>query len=526
MAIHVVKRGLISGYDFVELNGFGRVRPPKLKGHVKITLHNCKTGKNEVTEGENVVTNTISDIFANNLLGGIDYSKLMPLWSKWYGGILAYKLPHTDPTDPTDYFIKGDGINEVIAHAGDAAPSSAAIVAEDLKRGSPLSITHTENSVTQTWEWGSSQGNGQISALSLCHKDVGNAGTGSTSSAFQAFQPFALIQGSQMVNSNLGLLNTDNIFARYDDYHGLFFAIGDVGDFHYGRHTSFATKKLTIYVRRLPYLKAGLHDTGHVDSTYQRVFTVETSGANMYAQPSYFFDSATKYLWVFYNNTSTCGSESGSYWWTGTWSNNTVSYFVVDCENESIVSEGTIVSDTNNLVPLSLPQSVAAGSEYTDFYVNACIVKDGNYVYLPIGSMSQYWQDTSSYYITGYKKINISNQAEQSTITFNSTQRAFLSATKVGGLLINAGRVVNNGVGYTCSQQLNEGNRAFSDMNSLSFLAMPIGVGNESGTRSRYLVANKLVNTTLFNLDSPVQKTTSKSMQIEYTLTEVTSNAS
>lgn len=268
--------------------------------------------------------------------------------------------------------------------------------------------------------------------------------------------------------------------------------------------------------------KRNVGDTGN-DA---RVFTVETSGANMYAQPSYFFDIATKYLWVFYNNTSTCGSESGSYWWTGTWSNNTVSYFVVDCENESIVSEGTIVSDTNDLVPLSLPQSVAAGSEYTDFYVNACIVKDGNYVYFPIGSMSQYWQNTNSYYITGYKKINISNQAEQSTITFNSTQRAFLSATKVGGLLINAGRVVNNGVGYTCSQQLNEGNRAFSDMNSLSFLAMPIGVGNESGTRSRYLIANKLVNTTLFNLDSAVQKTTSKSMQIEYTLTEVTSNES
>ena len=510
--------------DKYELNGFNKVKLPKLKGKVKITLHNCRTGKNEISEGENIISSVLLDIFANNYLGGIDYSKLMPLWSNWYGGILAYKEPHNDTTDPTDYFIKGDGVNEVIAHAGDTAPSSAAIIAEDLKRGSPLSVTRTENSVTQTWEWGSSQGNGQISALSLCHKDVGNAGTGSTSSAFQAFSPFDMIQGSQLTASNLSLLNDDNIFARYDDNHGLFFTIGDVGDFRYGRHTSFATKKLTIYIRRLPYFKAGLYETGHADGTYQRVFTVETTGANMYAQPSYFFDITTKYLWVFYNNTSTCGSESGTYWWAGTWSNNTVSYFVVDCENENIVSEGTIISDTNDLAPLSLPMAVAAGSDYTDYYVNACIVKDGNYVYLPTGTMTAYWTDYNSYRVTGYKKININNQADQTAITFNTTQNAFLSATKIGGLIINAGRVVNNGVGYTCNQQIGENNRAFNDMNKISFLAMPIGVGNESGTRTRYLCANKLVNTSLFNLNSAVQKTTAKSMQIEYKLEEVSAN--
>ena len=135
--------------------------------------------------------------------------------------------------------------------------------------------------------------------------------------------------------------------------------------------------------------------------------------------------------------------------------------------------------------------------------------------------MSQYWTDYTSYQITGYKKINISNQADQSTITFNSTQNHFLSATKVGGLIVNSGRVVNNGVGYTCNQQISEDNRAFQDMNKISFLAMPIGVGNESGTRARYIVANKLVNTSKWNLPTPVQKTASQSMSIEYTISEV-----
>ena len=515
--------------DKTYLTGFNQPKLPKLKGHVKITLHNCRTGKNEVIEGDNIITNAVNDIFANNYMGAIDYTKLMPIWEKWFGGVLCYEHPftiaqgETDP-DPDDYFIQGNDVNECVAHAGGTViPTDHD---DDLLRGSPTrsSFTYTDSSIKQVWEWLPSHGNSNknISALSLTHADTGDAGTGSTHYAFQNFSPFDLIQGAQLPNSNAGLLNADNLFARYDDNHSLFFTIGDEGDFYFGRHTSFETKKLTVYIRRLPYFKAGLYETGHADSTFQRVFTVTTTGAYMYAQPSYFFDVSTKYLWVFYNNTSTCGTDN-DHWWTGTWDNNTVNYFVVDCENETIVSEGTIESDTNDLAPLSMPRAIGAGYAETDFYVNACIVKDGNYVYFPTGTIDGYWTSYSNYRITGYKKINISNQADQSAITFNSAQNAFLSATKAGGLIINPGRVVNGGVGYTCIQQLTENNRAFNDMNKVSFLAMPIGVGNQSGTLPRYLAANKLVNTSKFNLPSPVQKTSNQSMAIEYTLTEVSS---
>ena len=130
-------------------------------------------------------------------------------------------------------------------------------------------------------------------------------------------------------------------------------------------------------------------------------------------------------------------------------------------------------------------------------------------------------QTTDSYHITGYRKINITNQADQDAVTFNDTQNAFMSAIKFGGLIINSGRVVNGGVGYTCVSQLTETNRAFNDVHKPSFLAMPIGVGNQSGTLSRYIVANKMVNSSKFNLPSTVQKTSNQSMTVEYTLTEV-----
>lgn len=499
------------------------VRFPKLKGHIKLTLHNCRTGKNEVVEGDNIITNAVRDIFLNNQLGGVDYSKLLPLWSKWFGGVLCYENAHPlsgGVLDPDDYYPQGDLINPVTAHAGQVSPQD---LADDRKRGMPNTAgqVFTDGVVKQAWEWGSTQGNGNISALSLTHADVGDCGLGSTSDAFGAFSPFDLIQGSQLPNSDAGLINKDNLFTRYDDNHGLFFTIGDVGDFYYGRHTSFATKKLTIYVRRLPYFKAGLIETLHADSDYQRVFTVETSGANMYAQPSYYFDIEHKYLWIFYNNTSTCGSEAVAYWWEGTWNNKTVNYFVVDCENEEIVDEGTIVSASTDLAPLSMPRAIGAGATETDFYVNACIVKDGSYVYLPTGTINGYWTAYNNYRITGYRKINITNQADQDVIEFNDTQNAFMSAIKAGGLIINSGRVVNGGVGYSCVSQLTESNRAFNDVHKPSFLAMPIGVGNQSGTLPRYIVANKLVNSSKFNLPSTVQKTSNQSMTVEYTLTEV-----
>ena len=509
--------------DKTYLTGFNQVKLPKLKGHIKLTLHNCRTGKNEIIEGDNIITNAVRDIFANNYLGGIDYSKMMPLWSKWFGGILCYENAHPlsgGVLDPDDYYPQGDLINPVTAHAGQVSPQD---LADDRTRGMPNTAgqVFADGVVKQAWEWGSTQGNGNISALSLTHADVGDCGLGSTSDAFGAFSPFDLIQGSQLPASDAGLINKDNLFTRYDDNHGLFFTIGDVGDFYYGRHTSFATKKLTIYVRRLPYFKAGLIETLHADSDYQRVFTVETSGATMYAQPSYYFDVEHKYLWIFYNNTSPCGSEAGAYWWEGTWSNNTVNYFVVDCENEDIIDEGTIVSAGNDLAPLSMPRSIGSGYTETDYYVNACIVKDGDYVYFPTGTIDGSWTDYNKYRITGYRKINITNQADQDVIEFNDTQNAFMSAIKAGGLIINSGRVVNGGVGYSCVSQLTESNRAFNDVHKPSFLAMPIGVGNQSGTLPRYIVANKIVNSSKFNLPSTVQKTSNQSMTVEYTLTEV-----
>ncbi len=521
-------------FDRAEDVNFGKVSFPKLKGHVKLTLHNCRTGKNEVHEGENIVTNAVRDIFANNYLGGIDYSKNMALWSKWFGGVLLYKQAHPEDgngdIDPDDYYPRNDLTNQLIAHAGDTAPQD---YADDTRRGSPNTVVRviTENSIKQGWEWGSTQGNGIISSLSLCHADTGNAGLGSGSNAFAAFSPFEMIQGSQLSASNLSIRSTDNLYARYDDNHGIWFHIGEPSQYNSGRQSSFATKKLTVSIIRLPYLKAGLFETFHGrDITYARTFTVETTGANMYMQPAYHFDITNKYLWVFYNNTSTAGTSGGDYWWSGTWSKNTVSYFVVDCVNETIVSEGTITTDTNNLLPLSYVMTVGAGYANTDRTQNCQICKDGNYVYLPTGTMDANWSnDGNSCHQTGYIKIDITNQSDQTAISFDASQNGLRSTIKNGGLIICSGKVVNGATGYSCNSQLAYTSQlnyfanvwAYQDLAKPSKLILPIGASTSSGTVARYIAASKLLNTTMFNLDSAVEKNASKSMTVEYTLTEV-----
>ena len=102
---------------------------PKLKGHVKLTLRDAKTGKIEkVAEGDNIVTNAVRDIFSNNSLGALSYSKMMPLYSNWYGGVLLFSNAHAlnnGNLDPDNYFQRDDTTSHLTAHAGDIAPASS-----------------------------------------------------------------------------------------------------------------------------------------------------------------------------------------------------------------------------------------------------------------------------------------------------------------------------------------------------------------------------------------------------------------
>ena len=488
----------------------GQVNMPKLKGHVKVTLHNCKTGKNEVVEGDNIITHAIRDIFARNYLGGIDYSKCLPLYQKWFGGILLYDTAHT--IDADNYYPQaGHGL---VAHAGDQAPGTATIIAEDYTRGMPLNIATRDGEVAMTWEWGSEQGNGTIRSLSLSHKDTGNCGLGNSSSAFQSFVPFDAIQGSHVPNINSAIQGADDLVAQYDDDHGLMFYIGDDGDFVY-EHTRFSTNKVTVYIRPMAYTKAGLYETLNATKTFERKFTVTTT-ATFYNEPSFYFDYANKKLWIFTNLTS-----------VNTFSSTTIYYEVIDCVNETIDSHGTITSDTSNLAPLSMDKNPGSGWNYEASVPRfANIPFDGTYFYFPTTSGAS-WGDgnqaSSRFNVNGLKKIKFSNQADQSQVSYNETQGQFRFSHVAGGLIVSSGILVNGSNGYKCGTFVNDTEAVpvltMHEPSKVSSLATYLGAKNNTSSTARSIMALKTVNTSLYNLDSAVVKNSSKSMQVEYTLT-------
>lgn len=535
--------------DKTQLNGFNALKIPKLKGHVKITLHNIHNGKNEVIEGDNIVTGAIADIFANNYLGGIDYSKTMPLWEKWFGGILVYEKAHAN-LDADKYFPYAESDNHLVAHAGQIGIDPQHD--DDMRAGYPVTSAYdpTENSIKLVWEWGSTHGNGTIRALSLTHSDTGDYGLGSNSYGFKNnFEPFAVINGTQLPNSNINLVAPDNLMAQYDENHGIFFHIGEESDWVVGDFSaSVETTKITVNIRRFPYAKSGLFETIHGRSGYDRTFTVEIEGvegepafSKLYCQPSFFFDYDTKKLWLFTNNTSTSSNarDYPSTFERGTWSTTKIHCIVIDCENEEIEDEFLITSDNseNLLVPLCIiPNSWNTNPANVDQnqYMIAGLVKDGNDVYFPTGTVADGRWSGGSYRITGYQKINVASQGSQDYIPFddNVIQYKMKSAIKQGGLLVNSGLVVND-IGYACGNQLGENTGAtfngvwcYQEPSNPSSLVLPLGNGNNAGTASvsRYILANKLVHTTKYNLPQKIDKAAGQNMTIEYTLQEVSSN--
>lgn len=477
----------------------GKIRPIPLKGHVKITLHNCRTGKNEVQEADNLITNAVADIFENNYMGGLDFNKLAPLWSKWYGGILCYGNAHTLNAD--NYYP--DPTNPLIAHAGDQAPASAAIVAEDYTRGYPTQTVIGDNFVKQTWEWNSNQGNGNINAISLTHKDTGNAGLGNNSSVFRAFKPFDVINSDALGEVSESLTSEKNVFAEYDDNHGLAFYIGTDGEYRSG-YTKFETNNISVQIKRVINTKVGLFDMPDASYTNVRKFTVNTS-VTFYKQPSFYFDKTNKRLWLFTNYSA-----------IGAYSKSAINYTVIDCENESELTYGTFTSDTANIAPLSLDRT--NGNSYNEpNFVN--IVFDGTYFYFPTTNADSWnWQNMSTNPYSGFRKINRSTPADQEQVNFSGDHFRLRGGLVNGGYPVFDGAVVRGSTAFICDYTLPWSDSALINQpDKISSFVMPMDNG---GSADRLIIASKIVNTSLFNLNDTINKTIEKSLVIEYTLTE------
>lgn len=463
----------------------------KLKGHIKLTLTNAKTGEVEkVIEGDNIVTNAVSDLLStDNYFGLVDFTKLTPVYQKFFSGCLLLKNPfdvdasNNIPRDD-DYYIKGNHINPVTAHAGDQVPSD---FGDDTTRGYPNDALLVKNkkSLTMAWTWPATHGNGEIASIALTTPLAGNCGTGSTSNAFKASSMYTKIQRNQ-------LTATMSLIGQLDDRVGIDYTF-DPSEGHF----------------RINYYKIAFNEVGiYEDLVPEQMYWSNTYLTYFKNCPSavYSFDQDNKVLWFFGNVRSVSQYSARVYrdrfWYVKLPFKWFDTYWGIDFDN---MSTDIVTVDVQNLSSFSLTYRARIPHQMKKIEGG---VQD--IFYFPTGPEGEAT-------ITGIKRLNFQNRSDTSEIILNEPISAFNSGMcgRYDGDLIEVnGRLINGLTGFTCTDPLDGDERHYM------IQVNEVACANLFPNRARILL-NNYIYTTKFNLKESVMKTSAQQMTLEYTLTEV-----
>lgn len=198
-------------------NKIGRMTP-RLHGHTKIVFTD-KFGRETVKlDKDNLVTDAIQKIFESNYFGSIDYYQLMPAIHKTLGGVLLFE--NTLGNDATDIWIPTSFDNPITAHAGQTVPAS---LADDITRGLPNTAASASlvNGYKMVWNFPETQGNGDISAVALCHSDFGDYALKNTD-----FKPLEMISNDSIKSVSWAEDNERlKIINAYDSVNGYSYSL-------------------------------------------------------------------------------------------------------------------------------------------------------------------------------------------------------------------------------------------------------------------------------------------------------------
>lgn len=144
--------------------------PLSLKGHTKLILEDIRDGSQKVVECDNMITNAVSSILANNWEANTNFNSIMPL-RHMFGGVMCFQDEIEEDAD--NFMPPNDLVNPLVAHAGDSANNTGSLL-----RGSPVTSDFeiTDTSIKQVWLWDNTQGNGTIRTVCLCSGKMGNMG--------------------------------------------------------------------------------------------------------------------------------------------------------------------------------------------------------------------------------------------------------------------------------------------------------------------------------------------------------------
>ena len=486
-------RPLVAGRDY-----------PKFEGRVKIKLHNPTTGKNEVIEHHNAVTNALADIFAQNYGGLLNYNNFADLFNTWLGGVLVFEnaLDVSTAGWADNYGIPASTTNKVTAHAGRTPYETAG---DDSTRGNPLETSTatvlSETSTKLTWEWGTSQGNGTIASLGLTHTDVGSYGCGVTSDAQKLLNPFA--QVSCLSKS----------YTYGDD------AVAVLGINNNTAYTFYLTSDTTVDIFKTPInnlkfkLQGGslapLTDyttkiTATLPSSYERL-------SNSAGQCYYYWDFENNALILF-------GVPNGSVTGTG---GTTLYKDVISLSDGTVTHTDITVTGATLWKFTTSTHSGYGWGNPMQIPTKAMIFNNHLFVY-----GNELVASVNGWHVTKMFIINLANTADITQVNMDALGTAWLDSEEtcvsagrfamLGEIIAHESYLINGDKFYPLN--LNKFSRAVNRNYGVpACVSSPVFGINDSYNA---LSVCKLYLATKFNLPSPVVKSAAQSMTIEYTLTE------
>lgn len=217
-----------------------------LKGHTKIILTDVKTGKQEVHEDNNLITNAIDKIINCEIaMNHYPNDYLLPIATKLLGGIMLFDEELTESADNIHFPVEA----HLLGYAGQSTNTT------DKYRGSYNSgeSGRTPTGYKSVWDFGTNQGNGEIKAIARTHSQAG------TNPLFYYLSPTA-------VSTPSGNPTTDTRWypIRYD------------GEYVYMLKGNTSTHQMRLARARIPMLRMGVGDYSDVGRTYEVIASWST----------------------------------------------------------------------------------------------------------------------------------------------------------------------------------------------------------------------------------------------------------
>ena len=467
---------------------FGGSSFPRLHGHTRITLHDVNTGEDEVLEKDNLVTNAVANIYASNFFGAMDYSKLTPL-RDMFGGVLCFEDTLAESADNITPPCETD--NRLIAHSGQTPHSSASST-----RGNPNGALSevVPGGFKFTWDFATNQGNGTISAVSLCHKWGGDIG----------LKPIAAETGESLIRfitnkTKTAVVNTSEDHVDFSTYYNAVISadLANETGLHVYLDGATTSNSLIVSEVKLRTLKQDINgELGQADLIEAHTVTLTRTFDKRYTA----ICTDGDYIYVIAPN-----SNGGN------------TLYIDKVSLSTWTATDISISDAS----LSLAANNRGGYSNNNPYPNRVVVSD-DYVYWPkSGNLTFY-------------KINLTTPADITELTStleSQIDEVFGQVAISDGLILGANYIINGSNVYPVTLA----SREFVTTSYAAVIAeapqrlincgdkylawaygydstYPFTIYFGDGLPTCYIA-------TIQNLDNAVTKTSDKTMQIEYTIT-------